>query len=48
MLEVADCLEKALEAVPEDKRAGNADLQSVYEGMELIDKVGWLAMHTSS
>jgi molecular chaperone GrpE len=39
MLEVADCLEKALEAVPEEKRAGNADLQSVFEGVELIDKV---------
>ena len=39
MLEVADCLEKALEAVPEEKRAGNADLQTVLEGVELIDKV---------
>jgi molecular chaperone GrpE (heat shock protein) len=39
MLEVADCLEKALEAVPEEKRAANADLQSVFEGVELIDKV---------
>mmetsp|Transcript_2863 Transcript_2863/g.4074 ORF Transcript_2863/g.4074 Transcript_2863/m.4074 type:complete len:228 (+) Transcript_2863:13-696(+) len=39
MLEVADCLEKALEAVPEEKRSVSADLQNVYEGMELIDKV---------
>jgi hypothetical protein len=39
MLEVADCLEKALEAVPAEKRTGNAELQSVFEGMELIDKV---------
>jgi hypothetical protein len=42
MLEVADCLEKALEAVPEEKRSANADLQTVFEGMELIDKVTYL------
>jgi hypothetical protein len=39
---VADCLEKALEAVPEEKRSANADLQTVFEGMELIDKVTYL------
>ena len=43
---MADCLEKALEAVPEEKRSANADLQTVFEGMELIDKVTYLIVLT--
>jgi molecular chaperone GrpE len=39
MLEVADCLEKALESVPEDKRKANAELQTMYEGVQLIETV---------
>jgi molecular chaperone GrpE (heat shock protein) len=36
---VADCLEKALESVPEDKRKANAELQTMYEGVQLIETV---------
>ncbi|EKX47499.1 GrpE nucleotide exchange factor, mitochondrial [Guillardia theta CCMP2712] len=39
MLEVADCLEKALQAVPAEKLKENEDLKQVYDGLELIEKV---------
>jgi len=39
MLEVADCLEKALEAMPEEKRKADPNLQTVYEGVQMIDTV---------
>eukprot|EP00281_Chroomonas_sp_CCMP1168_P001520 CAMPEP_0206271650 /NCGR_PEP_ID=MMETSP0047_2-20121206/33549_1 /ASSEMBLY_ACC=CAM_ASM_000192 /TAXON_ID=195065 /ORGANISM="Chroomonas mesostigmatica_cf, Strain CCMP1168" /LENGTH=268 /DNA_ID=CAMNT_0053700441 /DNA_START=13 /DNA_END=819 /DNA_ORIENTATION=+ len=50
MLEVADVLEKALAAVPEDKRKENSDLQTVYEGMEMTERIflkGLENMHIS-
>lgn len=48
MLEVADCLEKALEAVPAEKREGNEELKSVCEGLEMIERVFLKALGEAS